>query len=85
MVEANSVRGKKGLLTVATRNVADTLSPEEVACAFREIQRKMPVQDPNNPNLWTTEISGKTIWGILDERAGPKGENVLTLLFPEDY
>ena len=75
----------KALITVATRTVADTLSPEEIARAFLELRQKMRVQDPLNPNLWIVTISGKKLWGILDERAGPEGEDVLTLLFPEDY
>jgi|GEM_PF-5174459 len=73
------------LITVATANVAGTLSKLEIAQAFKQLFEKMKVNDPLNPNLWTVEIGGHKLWGILDEGAGPNLENVLTLLFPEDY
>lgn len=73
------------LLTVATANVVGTLSKLEITQAFKQLFEKMKVNDPLNPNLWTVEIREHKLWGILDEGAGPNQENVLTLLFPEDY
>jgi len=74
-----------GLLTVCTRAVALTLSPEEIHQAYVDLRRKMRKQDPQNPDLWSTEVRGEKLWGILDRRAGPQGEDVFTILFPSDY
>ncbi len=73
-------------VTVVTRNVATTLSPKQIDEAMTQLHEKMKFPDPGNPDLWTVEIDGGyRLWGILDHGAGPKGEDVLTLLFPEDY
>ena len=75
----------RGLLTVVTRSVIASLSPEEIAQATDDLRVKMKTPDPDNPDLWTTEVSGIKVWGILDRRAGPMGEDVFTVLFPSDY
>lgn len=75
----------KKRITVATRNVVSTLTEVEIAQAFKQLLEKMKVFDPDNPNLWVVEINNHKLWGILDEGAGPNNEDVLTLLFPEDY
>jgi len=72
-------------ITVVTRNVANTLTPEQIDAAMTQLHEKMKVQDPANPDLWVVQLDGHKLWGILDHGAGPKGEDVLTLLFPEDY
>jgi hypothetical protein len=73
------------LYIVASRAVAATLQPEEIQEALIQLKEKMKVQDPLNPNLWTVFIGEHRLWGILDHRAGPNGEDLLTILFPEDY
>ena len=75
----------KPMLTVVSRGVMDTLSPDELHTAASQLKQKMKVPDPDNPNLWTTEVGPYKLWGILDERAGPKGEDVFTVLFPKEY
>lgn len=75
----------KGMIVVATRAVAMTLTGDEMSQAFSLLFEKMKMQDPLNPNLWTVFVGQHKLWGILDERAGLKGEDVLTLLFPDDY
>jgi len=72
-------------ITVMTRTVVDTLTPKQIDEAMTQLHEKMKVQDPANPDLWTVTVDGCKLWGILDHGAGPKGEDVLTLLFPEDY
>ncbi len=76
---------KRSRITVMTRNVENTLTPEQVIQALTQLREKMKIQDPDNPGLWTVNVDGHRLWGILDHGAGPKGEDVLTLLFPEDY
>jgi len=83
-VNNQKVEGRK-LYTVMTAHVAETLELPEVMEAFEKLMEKMKTPDPDNPNLWTIEVAGRKLWGILDERAGPNGEDLLTLLFPEDY
>ncbi len=68
-----------------TANVSTTLSPEQIQEAFNQLQEKMKVPDPENPNLWVVAIGKYKLWGILDHGAGPSQEDLLTLLFPEDY
>ncbi len=70
---------------VMTCGVQAELTPEEIAWAHQELMKKMKTPDPDNPNMWVTEINGHKIWGILDEGAGPNGENVFTILFPSEY
>jgi len=73
------------LYIVASRAVAAKLRPEEMQEALRKLEVKMQKQDPLNPDLWTVFVNNYKLWGILDHRAGPKGEDLLTILFPEDY
>jgi hypothetical protein len=70
---------------VATAHVAAELSEQQISRAYNELREKMKTPDPENPNLWTVIIDGRTVWGILDEGAGPSGEDLFTMLFPEDY
>ena len=76
---------KKQLYVVATANVASTLSEQQLRRAYLALREKMKTPDPDNPNLWIVIIDGREIWGILDEGAGPDGEDLFTILFPEDY
>jgi len=73
------------LLVVASSSVLQRLNLEQFEQAMRSLSTKSLVQDPNNPNLWITKVSDIEVWGILDEQAGPEGEDVLTILLPEDY
>jgi hypothetical protein len=73
------------LYVVATANVTTELSEQQLARAYRELREKMKTPDPENPNLWTVTINSRKVWGILDEGAGPQGEDLFTILFPEDY
>lgn len=72
-------------ITVATRAVVESLTPEELFWVFQDLLEKRKTPDPNNPNLWSTRIANQTVWGILDEEAGPNGENIFTVLLPSDY
>jgi hypothetical protein len=72
-------------ITVVTRTVANTLTVRQIGEAMMKLREKMKFQDPDNPDMWTVEVNGHKLWGILDHGAGPSGEDVLTLLFPEDY
>lgn len=76
---------KRKLYVVATANVVAELSEQQLSSVYQELHEKMKTPDPENPNLWTVTIDGRTVWGILDKGAGPSGEDLLTMLFPEDY
>jgi len=73
------------LIVVVTASVYQELSRNEIDEAFKQLKEKMKKQDPQNPDLWTIQISGHELWGILDHKAGPNEEDVLTILFPSDY
>ncbi len=75
----------KAMIHVMTASVQAELTPEEIKAAHQELMQKMKTPDPDNPNLWSVEINGRTLWGIFDEEAGPKGEDIFSVLFPEDY
>ena len=75
----------KPIHRVMTAAVADKLSDTESHKAFEKLYEKMKTPDPDNPNLWVVHIDTHKLWGILDHRAGPSQEDLLTLLFPEDY
>ena len=77
--------GGQQIETVVSRGVFDQLTPEEIKQAFDILFEKMKTPDPDNPNLWTVEIAGHMLWGILDEGAGPKGESVISIIFPSEY
>jgi len=70
---------------VMTAAVAEKLSEAEILEAFEKLYEKMKTPDRDNPNLWVVHIGNFKLWGILDHRAGPSQEDLLTLLFPEDY
>lgn len=76
---------RRPLLVVATAHVVNELDESRLSRAYEELREKMKTPDPDNPNLWSVIIDGRKLWGILDERAGPNGEDVFTILFPEDY
>ena len=81
----NNNRNSNKIFQVTTANVTATLDPEEIQVAFKKLHENMKTPDPKNPNLWVVKIGKHKLWGILDHRAGPSQEDVLTLLFPEDY
>ncbi len=83
MIQPANQRNK--MHTVITQHVKSELTPEEIYAAFTELMEKMKTPDPDNPNLWSVEIGEKTLWGILDEGAGPQGSDLFTILFPSDY
>jgi len=75
----------KKLFKVFTATVAEKLTESEIHEAFAQLHEKMKTPDPENPNLWVVNVAGNRLWGILDPGAGPAKEDVLTLLFPDDY
>ena len=87
MKKGNQINNQRtqSILRVTTANVTATLSPEEIQAAFKKLHECMKIPDPENPNLWVIMINDHKLWGILDHRAGPLKEDVLTILFPEDY
>jgi hypothetical protein len=76
---------KRSMITVATAGVIASVTPEELYAITTELFEKMKTPDPDNPNLWSTQRGGHTFWGILDEGAGPNGEDVFTILFASEY
>jgi len=56
-----------------------------VSRAVDKLHEAMTTPDPENPNLWAIYLDDHTLWGILDEGAGPAGQDAFTILFPEDY
>ena len=73
------------LYIVASRAVAMKLMPQEMQEALEKLEVKTQQQDPLNPDLWTVYVNNYNLWGILDHKAGPNREDLLTVLFPEDY
>ena len=73
------------MIHVVSRGVQAELKSWKIIYAFQQFKEKMKTPDPKNPNLWTIWIDKRKLWGILDEEAGPKGEDVFTILFPEEY
>ena len=76
---------RRRLIVVATAHVVHELNESQLSQTWLELREKMKTPDPDNPNLWTVMIDSRKLWGILDEGAGPHGEDVFTILFPEDY
>jgi len=75
----------RAILTVITRSVLSTLGPDELDETVQALREKSKTRDPDNPNLWTHQAGNHAVWGILEDRAGPHGEDVFTILFPGDY
>lgn len=75
----------RAMITTMTCGIHTELTPEELYRALTELHQKMKTPDPENPGLWSTTINDHTVWGILDEHAGPNGEDVFTVLFPHEY
>ena len=83
--ETTRRQGVNGLVTVVTRSIAARLTPEEIHRVLLDLREKMQTPDPDNPNLWSTQVGEQKIWGILDCGVGPGGADVLTIMFPSDY
>jgi len=75
----------RAVLNVITPAVQKALSPEELERSLRALQEKSKTPDPESPNLWTHQTGKHVVWAILDEQAGPEGEDVLTILLPGNY
>lgn len=75
----------KPMLTVVTKNVMTTLTHSQVSEAVDRLHEAMATPDPDNPDLWITEVAGHKVWGILDHGAGPEGQDIFTILYPSDY
>ena len=67
-----------------TRGV-NALPLDVMQAAIADLQEKRKTPDPENPNLWSTEVRGVRVWCILDEGAGLNGENLYTFLLPGEY
>lgn len=78
-------RQPNDVLTVATCGVVAELSPEDLCTVIHQLAQQMKRPDQENERLWTTQHNGHEIWGILDQQAGPQGEDVFTILFPHEY
>jgi len=75
----------RAVLNVITPAVQKALSSEELRATVRALREKSKTPDPDSPNLWTHKTGKHVVWAILDEQAGPEGEDVLTILLPGDY
>ena len=84
-VNIENPEADKNIFRVVSASVAQRLTGEEIHEAFTQLHEKMKTRDPDNPDLWVIEINDRKLWGILDRKAGASGEDVLTILFPEDY
>ena len=71
--------------TVLTENVTQRLTPEQIGEAMKSLHQKLPHLDPENPGLWVIHVDGHELWALLDSGAGQYGEDVITVIFPEDY
>ena len=81
----NNNKEERRIITVMTRGIQAELTPDEILIVYRELMEKMKTPDPNNPNLWSTKFKDRTIWGVLDEKAGPNGEDVFCIMYPSEY
>ena len=71
--------------TVLTEKVTQRLTPAQIGEAMKSLHEKLPYEDPSNPGLWVVKVDNHELWAILDSGAGQYGEDVITVIFPEDY
>jgi hypothetical protein len=70
---------------VLTENVTQRLTPEQIGEAMKSLHQRLPNPDPENPGLWVIRVDDYELWALLDSGAGQYGEDVITVIFPEDY
>lgn len=73
------------ILHYITRGIKERLTRDEILQAHRQLLQKSTRPDPENPNMWTIEWKGETIWGILTHCAGPNGETIFGMMLSEEY
>ena len=71
--------------TVLTENVTQRLAPEQIGEAMKSLHQRLPQPDLDNPGLWVIYVDDIELWALLDSGAGQFGEDVVTVIFPEDY
>ena len=71
--------------TVLTEKVTQRLTPTQIGEAMKSLHQKLPCMDPKNTGLWVIHVDNHELWAILDVGAGQYGEDVITVIFPEDY
>ena len=72
------------LLTMATPQVVNALDEREIDEAFGALLRELEECNRQCQAPIEVSIAGQKLWGIIDPWAGPNGEDLLTLLYPND-
>jgi len=70
---------------VLAENVTQRLTPDQIGEAMKSLHQQLPRPDPDNPGLWAIHVDDFELWALLDSGAGRYGEDVITVIFPEDY
>ena len=72
-------------MIVVRDTVKQRLTSTQTNEALVQLDETMKSPDPDNPGLWVVEVDGFELWAIIDPGAGPEGQDVVMVLFPEDY
>ena len=65
--------------------VKTTLSLNEMKETLKKLEEIMKMEASLNLDIWTVFVSNHEVWGVLDRRAGPNGEDLLSIIFLEEF
>lgn len=68
-----------------SKKIEATFSKEETKGVIKKMDEIMKLNTPYNFNLWTLNIKDHEVWGLFDSRAGPNGEDLLTIILSEEF
>ncbi len=68
-----------------SRKVKTTLSPKEMKETLKKIEEKMKIEASLNLDIHTVFVNQYELWGVMDRRAGPHGEDLLSIIFLEEF
>lgn len=68
-----------------SRKVKTTLSPKGIKETLKKIEEKMKIEASLNLDIHAVFVNNRELWGVIDRRAGPHGEDLLSIIFLEEF
>ncbi|MFZ1289907.1 MAG: hypothetical protein WAR79_07445 [Melioribacteraceae bacterium] len=75
-----------GTLFIDPSNKIKTeLTEKEVTELLTKLDEEIEKDSSLNLNMWSLNFNNKEIYGLLDSRAGPNEEDLLRIIFSEEF
>ena len=68
-----------------SKKIETIFTEKEMEEVLKKLEEIMMIEASLSLDLWTVNINNKEVWGLFDTRAGPNGEDLLTIIFSEEF